>query len=469
MNVQEQSRYDVSIIKPEIFRACDIRGVVNDSLTPEVAFLLGIGFGTLAQEKNQSTVIVGRDGRHSGAMLVRHLSDGLMASGCHVIDLGQVPTPVLYYATHALQTGTGIMVTGSHNPPNYNGFKMMISGETLADDQITALYKVIMEQDFVSGEGTCVPYAIIDNYIERIQQDIQLSRKLKIVVDCGNGVVGVLAEKLFKAIGCEVIPLFCEVDGDFPNHHPDPGQPKNLQDLIRVVKAEKADLGFGFDGDGDRLGLVTNEGDIVWPDRLMMLFAEHLLKEKPKSTIIYDVKCSKLLASRISQFGGNPIMYKTGHALIKRKMRECNAELAGEMSGHFFFKERWYGFDDATYAAARLLEIVANERNRSLSDIFHDLPNSVSTPEINIAISEDKKFSFIEDLKNNHKFKHVKVITIDGLRVEFSDGWGLVRASNTTPCLVLRFEADNESALNKIQQNFKDTILAIAPELEVPF
>jgi phosphomannomutase/phosphoglucomutase len=360
------------------------------------------------------------------------------------------------------------MITGSHNPPNYNGFKMMLAGDTLAEEQIQALYHCIKTEDFTSGDGTLTYVSIVDRYIEHIKQDVHLARKLKIVVDCGSGVVGVLAEKLFQTLGCEVVPLFCEVDGDFPFHHPDPGQPKNLQDLIEAVKHEEADLGVAFDGDGDRLGLVTNEGEIIWPDRLMMLFADDLLKRNPGSTIIYDVKCSKNLHARIEQSGGEPVMYKTGHALIKRKMRETNAQLAGEMSGHFFFKERWYGFDDASYAAARCLEIVAQE-SKTLAEIFRALPNSVSTPEINIHISEDKKFQFIETLKSKHGFKDAKIITVDGLRVEFKDGWGLVRASNTTPCLVLRFEADDEAALSQIQEKFKKVLLAIAPELEVPF
>lgn len=468
MDVLQQKQYDISKVKPEIFRACDIRGVINQSLTAEVAYLLGLGFGSTAQRLQQSTVVVGRDGRHSGAMLSQHLCKGLQESGCHVLDLGQVPTPLVYYATQALQTGTGIMITGSHNPPSYNGFKMMLQGDTLAEEQIQALYHCIKKQDFTVGEGTLTSVALIDSYINRIKEDIHLARKLKIVVDCGSGVVGVLAEKLFHALGCDVVPLYCQVDGDFPFHHPDPGQPKNLQDLIRIVKEEKADLGFAFDGDGDRLGLVTDKGEIVWPDRLMMLFADDLLKRKPQSTIIYDVKCSKNLHERIEHFGGHPIMYKTGHALIKRKMRETQAQLAGEMSGHFFFKERWYGFDDACYAAARTLEIISAQ-DKTLSALFQTFPDSVSTPEINIAISEDKKFPFIETLKTKHPFENAKIITVDGLRVEFEEGWGLVRASNTTPCLVLRFEADNEKALEKIQADFKKAILMIAPELEVPF
>ncbi len=466
MSIQQQ--YNISHVKPEIFRACDIRGIVNKTLTPEVAYLLGRSFGTLAVRKNQKTVVVGRDGRHSGAMLVKFLSEGLVDSGCHVIDLGQVPTPVVYYATYALNTGTGIMITGSHNPPDYNGFKMMLAGETLAEEQVHALYQQIMAQDFEQGTGTQTPANIIDDYIECIAKDISVKRSLKIVVDCGSGVVGILAEKLYRRLGCEVIPLYCEVDGDFPYHHPDPGQPKNLQDLIKAVKEHKADCGIAFDGDGDRLGLVTDLGEIIWPDRLMMLFVEDLLNRKPDSHIIYDVKCSKLLSQKIIQCRGKPVMYKTGHALIKRKMREVDAQFAGEMSGHFFFKERWFGFDDASYAAARLLEIVSGD-DRSVSAIFNSLPNSVSTPEINIAISEDKKFPFIDSLKSHHQFTQAELITVDGLRAEFKQGWGLVRASNTTPCLVLRFEADDETALKEIQAQFKRSILAIAPDLEVPF
>lgn len=464
-----QKKYDISQIKAEIFRACDIRGVVGQSLTPEVAFLLGLSFGTLAQAKQQSQVIVGRDGRHSGASLVRSLSEGLMASGCHVLDLGQVPTPVVYYATHVLNTGTGIMVTGSHNPPNYNGFKMMIAGDTLAEDQVQEIYQCIREQRFIFGKGSLQSIAMIDNYIERIQKDISLARSLKIVIDCGSGVVGVLAEKLFIALGCEVIPLYCTVDGDFPFHHPDPGQPANLQDLINTVKATKADLGIAFDGDGDRLGLVTDQGEIVWPDRLMMLFSEDLLQRMPGSQIIFDVKCSKHLLARIQQFGGVPVMYKTGHSLIKRKMREINAQLAGEMSGHFFFKERWFGFDDACYAAARLLEILTHHPAKTLSALFQSLPDSICTPEINIQIHEEKKFAFIQTLKEQPDFSGAQMITVDGIRIEYADGWGLVRASNTTPCLVLRFEAENDLALNRIKESFKQIILRIEPELEVPF
>lgn len=459
---------NIDVVKKEIFRACDIRGIVNKTLTSEVAYLLGLSFGTLAQSQNQNRVVIGRDGRHSGAMLLESLTQGLMATGCEIIDLGQVPTPVVYFATHLLKTGTGIMITGSHNPPDYNGFKMMLNGDTLAETQIEALYQIIQKQEFKKGTGVRHAHFIIDEYIQQIKSDVQIAKKIKLVVDCGNGVVGVMAEKLFSALGCDVVPLFCDVDGNFPNHHPDPGQPKNLQDLIQAVVAHQADLGLAFDGDGDRLGLITEKGEIIWPDRLMMLFSDDLLKRNPGSHIIFDVKCSKHLAKRIKENGGQGDMYKTGHSLIKKRMKELNAQLAGEMSGHFFFKERWYGFDDATYAGARLLEIVAKDK-RTLSEIFASLPNSVSTPEINIGISEEKKFPFIEKLKCVQNQSDAELITVDGLRVEFKDGWGLVRASNTTPCLVLRFEADDTTALDRIKQWFKETILQIEPQLEIPF
>lgn len=469
MTILEQPTFDATQVPREIFRACDIRGVVNQTLTVDIAYWLGLSFGSLAQAQQQQQVVVGRDGRHSSPLLAESLMNGLRASGCDVIDIGLVPTPLVYYATFALGTGTGIMITGSHNPANYNGFKMMLAGETLAQEQIQALYQRICQQDFTRGAGKLQPKPIIDEYIQRVCQDIQLKRRLKIVVDCGSGAVGVLAEKLFTSLGCEVIPLYCTVDGDFPFHHPDPGQPKNLQDLIKVVKEQQADLGFAFDGDGDRLGLVTQEGEIVWPDRLMMLFARDLLSRAPGSTIVYDVKCSKHLAQQIQQLGGVPVMYKTGHALIKRVMKKTQAQLAGEMSGHFFFKERWYGFDDACYAACRFLEIFAKSAADKVSTLFANLPSSVCTPEINVDISEEKKFHFIEEIKSNHDFHLAQLITIDGIRVEFADGWGLIRASNTTPCLVLRFEADNMEALARIQAHLKANMLRVAPELTIPF
>ncbi len=466
--IEQKMKYNIQAVKPEIFRACDIRGVVGKTLTEEVAYLLGLSFGTLALQKNQSQVVVGRDGRHSGAWLSESLSQGLMASGCDVIDLGQVPTPVVYFATYELKTATGIMITGSHNPPDYNGFKMMLAGDTLAEKEVEALYHCIQTEQFASGNGRLIKKDMIGEYITKIQQDVKIKRRLKVAIDCGSGVVGCLAEDFFASLGCDVVPLYCKVDGDFPFHHPDPGQPENLQDLIKTVVKEQCDLGLAFDGDGDRLGVITNRGEIIWPDRVMMLFAADLLQRVPNSKIIFDVKCSKLLGERIAELGGEPIMYKTGHALIKREMKRTQAALSGEMSGHFFFKERWYGFDDACYAGARLLEIIS-QQSKPLDQLFSDIPNSVNTPEINIAIAEEKKFAFIDALKEQHGFHDSQLITVDGLRAEFKDGWGLVRASNTTPCLVLRFEAENLHALQRIQAEFKRAILQLAPELKVPF
>lgn len=466
--IEQKMKYNIQAVKPEIFRACDIRGVVGKTLTEEVAYLLGLSFGTLALQKNQSQVVVGRDGRHSGAWLSESLSQGLMASGCDVIDLGQVPTPIVYFATYELKTATGIMITGSHNPPDYNGFKMMLAGDTLAEKEVEALYHCIQTEQFASGNGRLIKKDMIGEYITKIQQDVKIKRRLKVAIDCGSGVVGCLAEDFFSSLGCDVVPLYCQVDGDFPYHHPDPGQPENLQDLIKTVVNEQCDLGLAFDGDGDRLGVITNRGEIIWPDRVMMLFAADLLQRVPNSKIIFDVKCSKLLGERIAELGGEPIMYKTGHALIKREMKRTQAALSGEMSGHFFFKERWYGFDDACYAGARLLEIIS-QQSKPLDQLFSDIPNSVNTPEINIAIAEEKKFAFIDALKERHGFHDSQLITVDGLRAEFKDGWGLVRASNTTPCLVLRFEAENLHALQRIQAEFKRAILQLAPELKVPF
>lgn len=456
-------------LSPHIFRACDIRGIVDETLTEEVASLIGQSFGTLAQENNQSTVVVGRDGRLSSERLSEALIQGLCHTGCTVMDIGQVPTPVVYYATFAFQTGTGIMITGSHNPLQYNGFKMMLKKDTLAEEMIQTLYRYIQAQHFLKGDGRSLPTTIIAHYIQQIQQAVTLAAPLKIAVDCGNGVVGVLARALFEALGCEVLPLYCEVDGRFPFHHPDPGQPQNLHDLIQVVRQEHCDLGLAFDGDGDRLGVVSPTGDIIWPDRIMMLFARDLLQRKPGAPILFDVKCSNRLAEEIARLGGEPVMYKTGHALMKRKMREIQAPLAGEMSGHFFFQERWYGFDDACYAAARLLEIVAQAKIQGQETVFQDLPNSVNTPEITVAIPEEKKFQFIEHIKQKHGFQNATLITVDGLRAEFSTGWGLVRASNTTPSLILRFEAETKEALSLIQASFKKAMLLVEPSLQIPF
>lgn len=456
-------------IDPAIFRAYDIRGIVGTSLTEESVFLIGKAIGSLLREQGGNQIAIARDGRHSGPALLKALGEGLMATGCNVVDLGMVPTPLLYFATQQLQGRSGVMLTGSHNPPDYNGLKTVINGATLAEDQITGLYNRIVQQNFVHGQGLREELNVSDQYLKEICDTVHLKRPLKIVVDAGNGVTGVMAPQLFRALGCDVKELYCEIDGDFPNHHPDPSQPENLECLVKAVKEHEADVGLAFDGDGDRLGVVTNRGDVIWPDRLLMLYAQALLAEHPNAKIIYDVKCTDHLDALIRLHGGEPIMWKTGHSLIKAKLAETNAQLAGEMSGHFFFKHRWYGFDDALYAAARLLEILAAREEKS-ADIFDSIPNSVNTPELKVLVTEDEKFQLMQNLISSANFKEANdVNTIDGLRVSFTDGWGLVRPSNTTPYLILRFEALNETILDNIKLVFREWMLSVKPDLELPF
>ncbi len=461
---------DETEIMPDasIFRAYDIRGVVNQTLTPGVVRLIGRAIGSEAIQRGRNTVVVGRDGRLSGPTLAQALIAGLTETGCEVKDIGVVPTPVLYFAANHLDTQTGVVVTGSHNPPDYNGLKIMIDGETLSGNSIQHLRERIEAGNFISGEGGVEEVDIIPDYIERIRSDIQLDRPLKVVVDCGNGVAGAVAPQLLKAIGCEVTELFCEVDGNFPNHHPDPSKPENLKDLIATVKQVQADVGLAFDGDGDRLGVVTTEGNVVWADRVLMLFAGDVLDRNPGGLIIYDVKCSRFLDRIIREHGGEPLMWKTGHSFIKAKIRETGALLAGEMSGHIFFKERWYGFDDGLYAAARLLEILGKDE-RPASEVFASLPDSENTPELNVTMQEGEPPGFIERLLASAHFEGARVSTIDGLRADFDDGWGLVRASNTTPVLVLRFEADDEVALTRIMEDFRRVMLQVEPGLSLPF
>lgn len=451
-----------------IFRAYDIRGTVEDFLTPDVVYTIAMAIGSEARENSENNFVIARDGRLSGTQLIDALQKGLRDSGCNVMDIGVVPSPVLYFATHILPYQSGIVLTGSHNPKNYNGLKIIINGETLSEERIKKIYKRILLQNFTKGDGYYESINIIPNYIVRICQDVKLHRRLRVVVDCGNGVAGNVAPLLFKHLNCEVIPLFCEVDGNFPNHHPDPSVPENLQDLIDKVKSSEADLGIAFDGDGDRLGVVTNTGEIIWPDRQMILFSMDILKRNPGASIIYDVKCSRFLEKMIRDQNGNPVMWKTGHSLIKNKLKETDALLAGEMSGHIFFKERWYGFDDGLYAAARLLEILSNDM-RTCQEIFSDFPESVNTPELKALIADDDKFIFMENFKNNAQFKDANINMIDGVRVEFDYGWGLIRPSNTTPALVLRFEADTEHNLKRIQNDFRTQILAVNNELVLPF
>ena len=459
---------DGAMIPASIFRAYDIRGVVGDTLTPGIVYELGRAIGSEAYARGQQTVIVARDGRLSGPEFVQALSNGLRASGRDVIDVGRVPTPVLYFATHYLSSSSGVMVTGSHNPPDYNGFKMVLRGETLAETAIQRLRARIETGDLLSGNGTYRTANVVPDYIERITSDIRLARPLKVVVDCGNGVAGEIAPHLLRLLGCDVTELYCDIDGTFPNHHPDPSQPENVADLIKTVKKLKADVGLAFDGDGDRLGVISSQGEIIWADRQMMLYAKDVLSRNPGAEIIFDIKCSTHLARVIREAGGQPLMWKTGHSLVKAKMKETGAPLAGEMSGHIFFKERWYGFDDALYTAARLLEILARD-TRSSSEVFAELPNAISTPELKIELQEGEQLPFVVRLLEHAKFPGAEITTIDGLRADFKDGWGLVRASNTTPSLVLRFEADTTAAMQRIQDQFRIILLELDPKLKLPF
>lgn len=451
-----------------IFRAYDIRGVVGEGLTEDTAWHIGRALGSQAREAGLDRFCVGRDGRLSGPMLSTAVVRGLVECGLEVIDIGAAPTPVLYYAAHEHGAGTGVMVTGSHNPPDYNGFKIMIGGETLSGGAIQAVRERIQARAYVDGQGSARMLDVLPAYVERITGDLRLAHPLKIVADAGNGIAGIVAQRLYEGIGAEVVPLFCEVDGTFPNHHPDPGDPHNLEDLIRVVGETGADLGLAFDGDGDRLGVVTREGEVIYPDRLLMLFARDVLARVPGGTIIYDVKCTGHLAGEIERAGGRPLMWRTGHSLIKAKMKAEAAPLAGEMSGHFFFKERWYGFDDGLYAGARLLEILA-ARPEAPEAVFAGLPKGVSTPELKISMREGEHYAFIERFQAQARFEGASISTIDGIRADWPDGWGLVRCSNTTPCLVLRFDADDEQALARIQSAFRTQLNGLDAGLVLPF
>ena len=454
-------------IAPEIFKAYDIRGIVETALTPAAVELIGRAFGTEALAKGTPRVAVGRDGRLSGPMLIEALAKGLRAAGCDVVDVGMVTTPMLYFAAYHLGTRSGIMVTGSHNPPEYNGLKMVLADEAIAGEAIQDLRKRIDRADFATGSGGLSTADVREAYLERVVGDIKLSRPIDLIVDSGNGVAGGIAPELYRRLGCRVTEMFCEVDGNFPNHHPDPSQPENLEDLIEALRSG-GELGFAFDGDGDRLGVVTKRGKIIYPDRQLMLFAADVLTRNPGAEIIFDVKCTRALFPWIRERGGRPLMWKTGHSLIKAKLRETGAPLAGEMSGHVFFKERWYGFDDGVYAGARLLEILS--RVADVSVPLESLPDSVNTPELQIKLAEGENFKLIEKLQREAKFDGATdVITIDGVRAEYPDGFGLARASNTTPVVVLRFEGDNAAALARIQAAFRSAILAVAPTAQLPY
>lgn len=458
----------MSTLPREIFKAYDIRGIVETTLTPEVVEQIGHAIGSEARTRQLTAIAVGRDGRLSGPRLVQALTNGIRKSGIDVIDVGMVATPVLYYAAHELCNYSGVMVTGSHNPPEYNGLKIVLGGETLAAETIQSLRLRIEQNNLTHGQGGYRQHDIVPAYLQRIVEDVKLARPIKIVVDSGNGVTGILAPELYRRLGCEVIELFCEVDGTFPNHHPDPSVPENLQDVIRTLATTDAEIGFAFDGDGDRLGVVTKDGSIIFPDRQLMLFAADVLSRNPGSQIIYDVKCTRTLAPWITQHGGKPVMWKTGHSFIKAKLKETGALLAGEMSGHIFFKERWYGFDDGLYAGARLLELLSKQADPDA--VLHALPDTINTPELQIRLKEGENHTLIAQLQQEADFPEAnQVITIDGLRVEYKDGFGLIRASNTTPVAVLRFEADNQDALKRIQQDFRRIILQARPDANLPF
>jgi phosphomannomutase/phosphoglucomutase len=454
-----------------IFKAYDIRGVIDSTLDAGVARSIGQAFGQAALAKGERKVVIGRDGRLSGPGLTAALAEGLQAAGVDVIDLGMVATPMVYFATNVLEgTRSGIMVTGSHNPPDYNGFKMVLAGEAIYGDAITGLYESIQAHDGSSAaqKGSYSTHDIRAAYLERIIGDVKISRPIKIAVDCGNGVAGAFAGDLYRGMGCEVVELFCEVDGHFPNHHPDPAHPENLQDLIRALQTSDAEIGLAFDGDGDRLGIVTKDGHIIYPDRQMMLFAADVLSRNPGAEILYDVKCTRHLAPYIEQHGGRPLMYKTGHSLVKAKLRETGAPLGGEMSGHIFFKDRWYGFDDGLYSGARMLELLTKTSDPSA--LLNALPMAISTPELHLHLNEGENVALIDKLRTDASFPTSdKINDIDGLRVEYPDGFGLARSSNTTPVVVLRFEGENPEALARIQDEFRSVILAAKPDAKLPF
>lgn len=460
--------HDTMEISQSIFKAYDIRGIVGRTLDAGIARLIGGAFGSAVRARGERSVVIGRDGRLSGPELSSALAEGLQSAGIDVIDLGVVATPMVYFGTQVLDARSGIMVTGSHNPPDYNGFKMVLAGEAIYGDAIQALYRAISQRDFTAGEGAYRQHDLRQAYLQRIIGDIKLGRPMKIAVDCGNGVAGAFAGDLYRGLGCEVIELFCEVDGNFPNHHPDPAHPENLQDLIRCLRDTDAEIGLAFDGDGDRLGVVTKDGQIIYPDRQMMLFAADVLARNPGQQILYDVKCTRHLAPWIAARGGKPVMWKTGHSLVKAKMRETGAPLGGEMSGHIFFKDRWYGFDDGLYAGARLLELLSREADASA--VLNALPQSSSTPELQLQLQEGESFALIGKLQQEAQFPgSEQIITIDGLRVEYPDGFGLARSSNTTPVVVMRFEAESQEALQRIQGDFRRAILAARPDAALPF
>jgi phosphomannomutase/phosphoglucomutase len=458
----------MSTIPKEIFKAYDIRGIVGKTLTDEIVEQIGHAIGSEAVARKQHTIAIGRDGRLSGEAFARALARGIQKSGINVIDVGRVATPMVYFAAFQLKTDCGVMITGSHNPPDYNGLKMVLAGETLSGDTIQSLRNRIESGNLTQGSGSYSQYDIAPEYIARIVSDIKLARPLNVTVDCGNGVAGDFVANLYRQLGCNVTEMFCEVDGNFPNHHPDPSDPHNLEDLIAALAQNDSEIGLAFDGDGDRLGVVTKNGNIIYPDRQLMLFAADVLSRNAGAEIIFDVKSTRNLFAWIREHGGKPTLWKTGHSLVKAKMKETGALLAGEMSGHVFFKERWYGFDDGLYAGARLLEILSKVADPNAT--LNNLPDAVSTPELHIHVQEGENHALIARLRTEAKFEGAReIITIDGLRVEYADGFGLMRPSNTTPVIVLRFEADDAAGLKRIQEDFRRVLLKANPDLQLPF
>lgn len=441
-----------------IFRAYDIRGIVGDGIDESTIYALGLAIGSEITSENLTQVVVGRDARKSSSQLIHALNRGLLEAGLEVVDVGEVSSPVLYFSTYHLNIASGVMLTASHNPPEYNGLKIVINGTSLTQERITHLYQRIVNKEFTQRELGKIKYQnTLPDYYQRILRDVTLSRKLKVVIDCGNGIAGKIAPMLFSKLGCDVVPLYCDVDGTFPNHIPDPSVASNMVDLQKMVVECNADLGLAFDGDADRVGVVTEKGQIIWPDQQMLLFSQAILQQHPGEQIIFDVKCTANLAQKIDEWGGVPVMWQTGHSLLKNKLHQENAPLAGEMSGHIFFNDRWYGFDDGLYVGARLLEILTMSQ-QTLSELFAQFPQAVNTPELKLSVPETEKFALMEKIKANASFPEAKIVRIDGLRIEYPYGWGLVRASNTSPCLTLRFEADTLENLNKIRTQITEEL-----------
>ncbi|KTD49716.1 phosphomannomutase [Legionella quinlivanii] len=455
-------------VSPLVFRAYDIRGVIDENFNEDAFYSIGKALSVRMKALNRSSIFLARDGRLTSERLAEALKCGLLGSGIDVIELGAVSSPVLYYATHLPQADSGLIVTASHNPAEYNGIKMVLAGKTLTKSEIMDLYQIIQNGQYIEGQGKSSFLNILDAYADLVVSNVHVARPFKIVVDCGNGIAGPLVPKVLERLGCEVIPLHCEVDGHFPNHHPDPTIEENLTELKDTIRKHQADIGLAFDGDADRLGVITETGEMIWPDRLMMFYARDLLKKTKNATIVFDVKCSSFLTRIIEQGDGVAQMCPTGHSIVKSVMEEKGAILAGEMSGHLFFKDRWFGFDDALYSACRLLELLS-QSPLSPSQQFAQIPISVNTPEIKIPMAEKDKFLFMQEFEKKAEFPKGRVIGIDGLRVEFSNGWGLLRASNTTPCLIARFEAEDENALELIKTLFRKQINQINPGLELPF